>query len=228
MKRVAVLVCLALPACTSYEYEEDVTLEVDGSGRIRISGSAPMFHALLGIEDPSTEALEEFFNSAQVEIESIRRTERGGRSFFHVRMIFASWNDVCRHRAFRDRGCSLVFGASDRVLTLALPRPRGGPATSVDPGATLGFRFHFPSTVLEHNAPRGVERGNILGWRRTWSAHRDGPPLEIRARFDQRSVLSATVRVLVAALGVVGASIATALILVVRKGRRQIASGPTL
>ena len=246
---------LALPVCTSYEYEEEVFLEVDGSGRLRVSGSSEILQALHGPNGPNgtttssngrvdstsvdragrakvtskggrglERARSRVGDDDELELDSVRETEREGRKFVHVQGRFADWNELCAHPAFADRECRLDVTDDDELeLTLSLPRPEGDIPEAVPPDATLALRFHFPSTVLYHNSRGDIERGNIIGWERTASEHFDATNLVVEARFERRSVLSTTVVILGTAVAVVLFSVALALFLMVRKGRRQLA-----
>ena len=221
---------LALPACTSYEYEEEVFLEVDGSGRLRVSGSSEIleaFHALNrlnGADRGSASSMTSRFEGPGFELDSVRETEREGRIFVHVQGRFADWNELCAHPAFADRKCRLDVTDDDELeLYLTLPVPEGDIPEGVSPDATIALRFHFPSTVRYYNSRSDIERGNIVGWQRTAAEHFDATELVVEARFERRSVLATTVVILGTAVVVVLFSVALALFLMVRKGRRQLA-----
>ncbi len=212
---------LAASGCTAYEYEEEVFLKVDGSGQIRMSGSTAALEALHGLDQATAESAKALFEGEGVEILSALETERERRKFVHVQARFSDWERLCRLPAFRDRGCRLVKG-EDLALELSLPSPRAAAPQSLDPQALLALRYHLPGTIRYHNSTSDIERGNILSWKRTLREHFAGRPLDLAVRFDRRTILAATARVMGLALGLVLASIATALWLMVRKGRRQL------
>lgn len=216
---------LTLAACTSYEYEEEVFLEVDGSGRLRVSGSSEILEVLHDLsEGAGTSSMTSRFEGPGFELDSVRETERDGRTFVHVQGRFTDWNELCAHPAFAERECRLDVTADDELeLYLRLPQPKGDVPDEAPPDATLALRFHFPSAVHYHNAPSDIERGNIIGWERTVSEHFDADALVVEARFERRSVLATTALILGTAVGVVLLSVALALFLIVRKGRRQLA-----
>jgi len=220
--RSVLLLLLAASGCTTYEYEEEVFLEVDGSGEIRMSGSTAAIAALHGLADAGAERAKALFVGEGVELLSALETERERRKFVHVRARFSDWEKLCEIPAFRDRGCRLAKGEEGLALELSLPSPRAAAPESLDPQALLALRYHFPSTIRYHNSPGDIERGNILSWKRTLREHFAGRPLDLEVRFDRRTILAATVRVVGLALGLVAASIATALWVMVRKGRRQL------
>jgi len=216
------LALFAASGCATYEYEEEVFLEVDGSGEIRMSGSTAVIEALHGLDEAGAERAKSLFEAEGVELISALETERERRKFVHVRARFSEWDKLCLVPAFRDRGCRLVKGEDGLELGLSLPPPRAEAPEGLDPRAQLALRYHLPSTIRYHNSPRNIERGNILSWSRTLREHFAGRPLDVEVRFDRRTVLEATVSIMGIALGLVAASIAAALFLMVRKGRRQL------
>ena len=215
----------ALPGCTSYEYEEEVFLDVDGSGRLRVSGSSEILEVLHDLsEGGNTSSMASRFEGPGFELDSVRETERDGRRFIHVQGRFTDWNELCAHPAFAERECGLDVTDDDELeLTLTLPKPKGSAPEGAPPDATLALRFHFPSAVHYHNAHGDIERGNIIGWERTVSEHFDADALVVEARFERRSVLATTAIILGTAVAFVLFSAALALFMIVRKGRRQLA-----
>ena len=61
------LLLLAASGCTTYEYEEEVYLEVDGSGEIRMSGSTTAVAALHGLDEATAESAKALFEGEGVE-----------------------------------------------------------------------------------------------------------------------------------------------------------------
>jgi hypothetical protein len=219
-----VAIALTLAACTSYEYEEEVFLEVDGSGRLRVSGSTEILAALHDAADGGVSAMRSRFDGSGLAIDSVRETERQGRKFVHVQGTFSSWNELCAHPAYRHRECRLEQDADGELeLHLNLPSPGRSIPEGIPPDAVVALRFHFPSTVRFHNSSSGIERGNIIGWERPVIEHFESTALAVVARFERRSVLATTAAVLGAAVAVVLLSVASMLIWMVRKGRRQLA-----
>jgi hypothetical protein len=83
-------------------------------------------------------------------------------------------------------------------------------------------RFHLPSKVFFHeNAASGVERGNIVSWRRE-VAQADARPLAFGAVMDDRSILFSTVLLFATAIALAGALLAGAFYLVARRGRKAL------
>ncbi len=220
--RALSLLLVAASGCATYEYEEEVYLEVDGAGEIRMSGSTAAIEALHGLDAADAGSAKALFHGEGIEVLSALETERDRRKFVHVEARFAAWENLCRLPAFRGRRCILAMEEEGLALELSLPPPRSAAPEGLDPQALLALRFHVPSTIRYHNSPSDIERGNILSWERTLREHFAGRPLDVEVRFDRRTVLAATVSVMGIALALVAVSIGTALLVMVRKGRRQL------
>lgn len=210
------------PGCVSYEYEEEVYLAIDGSGRIRVSGSTAILRALGELEGGGPEGLRAHFEGEGLDVVSVRETERDGRAFLHLRGRFEDWNELCRAKAFQDRGCDIAHENGEIALVTTLPAPEVDLPPGVEPDALVALRFHLPSPVHEHDATLPIGRGNILTWSRTAAELFRGEPLRAEARFDETSTLATTLGILLVAVGLVLASVALAVYLLVRKGRRQL------
>ncbi len=154
-----------------------------------MSGSVAALRAIHQIEGDAAGA-KALFEAEGVEIVSARETEREGRKFEHVEARFGDWDALCRTPAFRGRDCRLTEGEEGLALELSLPSPREAAPEELDPQAVLALRYHFPSTIHYHNSPGGIERGNILAWKRTLREHFAGRPLDVEVRFDRRTILA--------------------------------------
>jgi hypothetical protein len=223
------LLGLLLSACVRYEYEEEVFLEVDGSGEIRINGSRELFAALRGVggsPDPhfvTAETLRRFYQSPDLEVLSIKSSRREGRTYLHLRARFEDLRRLAKHPAFAGR--RFVLEDEDDELRLEaeihggerLPGVRG-----LSRQGQVGFRFHFPSPVRFHNAPDGIRRGNILAWEQTVAEHLQGNPIQLEAHFDQTSVLAASLFLFGSAALLALTVISLGLYLTTRHGRREL------
>lgn len=223
--RVVFLCALAFAfaACESYEYEEEVFLETDGSGNIRISGTQELLGVIHDVEAPAVSSMRAHFEDPALRIDSVRETSRDGRRYIHVQGRFEDFNALCRHPAFRARDCGLRREDDELSLFLSVPAITAEMPSHVEPDDVLAFRFHFPSSVRFHNSRDDIERGNIIRWQRTAEELFGGDELSIEARFERRSVLATTVIILGTALGIVVLTASIALYWMTRKGRRQLA-----
>jgi hypothetical protein len=125
--------------------------------------------------------------------------------------------------AFPDLRITLKPIGGDRLVLAGdwsrPPRPPGA-----GPGAygLMAVRFHLPSRIYAHeNAPDGVERGNILGWRQGVGEALQGRALAFGATLDSHSILGSTVALFAAAIAFALVLLAAAFALVVRRGRRR-------
>ena len=225
MRIVVLCACaFALAACESYEYEEEVFLETDGSGNIRISGTQELLGVMHDVEAPSVNSMRAHFEDPALRIDSVRETSRDGRRYIHVQGRFEDFNALCRHPAFRARDCGLRReDAQELSLFVSVAAITPETPNHVEPDDVLAFRFHFPSSVRFHNSRHEIERGNIIRWQRTAEELFGEDALLIEARFERRSVLATTVIILGTALGIVVLTASIALYWMTRKGRRQLA-----
>jgi hypothetical protein len=220
--RVALAVfALAASGCAAYEYEEEVFLDADGSGRMRMSGSREILRAVHHLDRPGLSAMRSRFEGTGIEVSSVRETDRDGRGFIHVEARFEDWNGLCRRPFFERRRCRLEIGGDEIAFESSLPPP-GENAPGISPDAILALRFHLPGTVRSHNVPRRIERGNILSWEISARDYFRGEPLLAEARFDRQTILRRTIWVLLAAVGLVLATIVLSVHLMVRRGRREL------
>jgi hypothetical protein len=219
------LVLAILTGCTQYEYQEDLYLEVDGSGEIWLSGSKDLIGLLYGIDGNADDTvLKELFESPSLQVVSVKRSQRRGRSFFNIRARFEDLTLLSDHPAFPGRRYRL--GRGDRFVELAadIPGTRLMEAPPRIDGGPMRFRIHFPSPVHHHNSDTGVERGNIITWEQPIAKHLEGEPLHMVARFDRRTVLAATLMILAVAIGLAVLIIVISLYVLVRIGRRELAA----
>lgn len=194
-----------------YEYEEDLTLALDGSGTLVINASIPALVALRGLDldvNPSSpvdaERIREAYRSTAADVTRVSPPwRRAGRRFVQVRL---SVKDVTRlHEAAPLAWSRYALTAQNghhvfeqKVGPSAL---RAGTLKSVgwNGSELVGFRLHLPSRILWHNArdletgqPRGAARGNILAWEQHLSDRLAGAPLDIRVEMDSQSILHRT------------------------------------
>ncbi len=232
LPRLAAVLLMAagLRGCLTYEYEHEFWLRVDGSGTVHVTGRPELWTAFKGLGDPqdpatvTPEAARALFRKSGLEIQRARITRRGGRPYLFVSAEFKDINALSGSAAFPDLRIALLREGERLRLRGEWRRPA---ALAAAPGAAdglLAVRFHLPSKLYEHhNAPDGVERGNIVGWRQDVTAGLSGEPLVFGALMDERSILSSTVVLFGGAIVLAAVILFLGVYAVLRRGRRDLA-----
>ena len=221
-----------------YEYEEDVTLAVDGSAAINVNASLASLVVLRGLPldlNPrvrfAPDRIRAAFESVGCLVTRVSSSPwiREGRRFVQIRMDFP---DIRRASACGVLAWSTYsFGDDNGLLAYkqTVGAPAGKDATGVNwkGNEIVGFKLHLPSKIHSHNVrdietnqPLKPERGNILAWEQRLTERRAGKPLVLELTMERDSILYRTLWLfagaLVAALLVMGGLITWT----VRRGRR--------
>jgi hypothetical protein len=202
----------ALRGCVTYEFEHEFWLNTDGSGSFVVTAPPWVWNAAKNVgeaRDPGATVNERtvlaLFQDAAIRNPRVREVTRGGRPYITVAADFSDLNALSRTKAFPDLQIALRREGERLLLSGAWRRPEAAGAAQGDVAGLMAVRFHLPSEIFEHrNAYAGVERGNILSWRRELREGMAGAPIEFGAAMGARSVLSAT-------LGLFGLAILTGL-----------------
>jgi hypothetical protein len=226
----AVLLAIALAAAAAacggrtplgpdYEYEEDLTLSMDGSAVVVVNTSIPALDALRGMRlDPDLSARSDqlrdeirgLYESPYSTVGRISTWTRRGRRFVgihltvpDIRALSKAPQFVSRRYEFAAQGDLVMFRE-----TLAPPPPpaRALPAWRGD--EIVAFRLHLPARIrfqnsryLDRDESRPASRGNILTWEqrlddrlaaRPIAYAEDKTPDVMEARMDRESILYRT------------------------------------
>lgn len=236
---VVLALLLVLAGCSApsfvkqFEYEEDITLALDGSATVVVNASVPALVALRGLPlkpDPAARLdralVRRLYEAPGVNVTRVSRPwRRRGRRFVQIRLEVADVRMLAAAGPFA--WSAYRMQPSENVMTYrqVLGPPAGKPVNGVSwTGAELiGFRLHLPSRIVYHNAPsRSVERGNILSWEQLLSDRLSGQPLEIEVRMEQQSILYRTLTVFGAAAAAALFLLAAAVYWVWRRGRAHL------
>jgi hypothetical protein len=222
-----------------YEYEEDLTIQLDGSGTLTINASLPALVALRGLDiDPQSTSVDRnrirrMYESPVSRVKSVPRPwRRRGRQFVQINLEFddvrrlhelapLSWS---RYELHPENGRHLFR----QVVGASAHKPGSLKSVGWTGGEIVAFRGHMPSRIREHNArdlesdePTGVQRGNILSWEQHLADRLDGRPVKAEVRLDSESILH---RTLFLFAGAFAAAVLTLVALVwwmLRRGKEQ-------
>lgn len=228
---LALLFAAGLPSCVRYEYEHEFWLDVDGSGRVSLTGRPDLWAAFKALpidggEDALMRRARETFERSGLRVRKVDVTHRGGRAYLFVRAAFDDVNKLAGTPAFPD--LRIALRSEDGRLRLQgawQPRATVAAVPAADDGL-VAVRFHLPSKIYQHeNAADGVERGNILSWRQDVSAALRGRELAFGALMDRRSIFYSTVGLFAGAVAIAFALLGVMVWVVWKKGQRATASG---
>ncbi len=204
----ACAVALAASACDRadfgkhYEYDEDITLAVDGSARVRVSASIPALVNLRGMDLDArpTAAVDKakvraLFASPAARVTRVSRWRRYGRQFVQVRMDVDDITKLGGTPAFS--WAAYQFARKDGLIVyrqaLGAPAGKDAGAAGWKGDELVSIRVHLPSRIRFHNAGAGnLRRGNILVWEQRLADRQAGKPLEAEARIEETSILYST------------------------------------
>jgi hypothetical protein len=226
--RLALVLFLAagLGSCVRYEYEHELWLEVDGSGRLNVTGRPDLWAAFKGLpagadEDALQQRARETFERSGLRVRRVDVTHRRGRAYLFVAASFDDVNKLGGSPAFPDLRLALRIEGDRLRLEGSWQRPPAWAAAAAEPDGLMAVRFHLPSKIYEHqNAAGGVERGNILSWRQDAAAALRGTSLTFGAIMDRRSIFYSTVGLFAAAVAIALGLLAAMIYVVRRKGQR--------
>jgi hypothetical protein len=223
-----------------YEYEEDLTLDIDGSATLVVNASLPALAALRGLdvpEDPAAridaDRIRAMFETPVSNVTRVSRSwRRNGRRFIQVRIEV---DDIRKLSAAAPFSWSQYqFGPEGgRHVYQQLVGPSAfKPGTLRKVGWTgseiVAFRLHLPSRITFHNArdlntneTSVASRGNILAWEQHLSDRLDGRPVEIRVEMESESILHRTLWLFAGAFGAAVLVLAGLIWWTMHKGKDQ-------
>ncbi|MBI2221105.1 MAG: hypothetical protein HYU53_07835 [Acidobacteria bacterium] len=224
-----------------YEYEEDVTLSLDGSAVVTINASIPALVALHGMALPVNSRTRIDRDDVRAQIESpvydvtrVSRTwRRRGRRFIQIRLDVPDVRRLPEAPLFDRARYDLATREGGSVFRQRVGggKRAGVPEANWDGSELVAFKLHLPSRIFHHNVrdietrqTGEVERGNIVRWEQRLSDRLAGVPVEMEVRMDSESILNRTLWLFAGAFGAAMFALAMAIWWVVRRGRgRSIA-----
>ena len=228
-----------------YEYEEDLTIDVDGSGTLTINTSLAALNALRGLDvDPQATSVDRdriraLYQSNVVRVRSVPRPwRRRNRQYVQINLEFddvrrlheappLAWS---RYELSTQNGQHLFR----QIVVASALKPGTLKNVGWDGSEVVAFRLHLPSRILEHNArdleknePTGISRGNILAWEQHLADRLDGRPLTIEVRMDSQSILYRTLFVFAGAFAAAVLTLVGLIWWTMRKGRDEEGTRPS-
>lgn len=213
---LAALVVISSVSCggvfgKQYEYEEDVTLSLDGSATIVVNASLAALAALRGFDVPvdlnarlDRDHIRQLYSSPVTSVTRVGRPwTRKNRRFVQVRVKV---NDIRRlHEAPAFAWSTYGLERKDEVTSFvqvvgaSAMKPGSLKNYGWDGSELVAFRLHLPSRItfhnsraLEDNQPLQEERGNILRWEQHLADRLEGRPVSIEVRMESQSILRRT------------------------------------
>lgn len=241
------LVAAALaPACGGtglfakrYEYEEDLTLRLDGSATLTINASIAALVALRGLDlDVASNRVDRdkiraAYESPVSDVKRVSRPwRRNGRRFVQIRLETPDIRRLSEAAPFAWSRYELGPAGDEHVYrqTVGKSALKPGTLTKVgwDGSELVAFRLHLPSRIVDHNSrdvetdePNDVQRGNIVGWEQHLADRLDGKPVVIAIRMSSQSILYRTLWLFAGAFGAAVLALAGVIWWTMRKGRHS-------
>lgn len=194
-----------------YEYEEDLTLDVDGSATLVVNASLPALSALRGLAVPTDpeqrfrpDEIRALFDTPVTDVTRVSRPwTRDGRRFVQVRMEVSDVRRLSEAPPFAWSSYDLQVKDGRRIFTQTVGPSALKPGSlqnyGWDGSEIVAFRLHLPSKILHHtardletNEPSEASRGNILAWEQHLADRLDGQPVQVHVEMETGSILYTT------------------------------------
>ena len=217
LQTACLLVLIASASCATgglfgkqYEYEEDLTLALDGSATLTINASLAALVALRGLDLDVSEGrvdrnrVRALYQSPVANVRRVSRPwRRSGRTYVQIRIETGDVRRLSEAPPFSWSRYELTRKDADANYRQTVGASAFKPGTLKNVGWTgseiVAFRLHLPSRILEHNSrdletdqPTSVQRGNIVAWEQHLSDRLDGKPVSIAVRMSNQSILHRT------------------------------------
>ena len=184
------------PLGPQYEYEEDLTLRMDGSASMVVNASVPALVLLRGLDLPADvksradqlkEQVRAIYASGETHVTRVSTWTRQGRRFVGVTVRIDnirtlptvapfSWANYDLH----DQGAEVIFRQrmSKPVSTRSLQE------VGLTGNEIVAFRLHLPARIrfqnsryLDRDQSRPAARGNIITWEQRLEDRLKGQPI---------------------------------------------------
>jgi hypothetical protein len=251
---LAVLMAFAVARCggrapaifgPQYEYEEDLTLSLDGSATMIVNASIPALVVLRGLSlstDPAArvdrDRVRALYTSPEAQVTRVSTWTRAKRHYVGITLRVAdiralpkappfSWSTYDLHQ---ENGLTIF----KQTLGASAFKPGSMPNVGWTGSELVAFRLHLPSRIeyqnsrtLDTDRPRPASRGNILTWEQHLADRLDNKPIAwesgvpgvMAVRMDSQSILYRTLWLFGLAFLAAVAVLALLIWLTMRRGR---------
>jgi hypothetical protein len=251
---LAVLMAFAVARCggrapaifgPQYEYEEDLTLSLDGSATLVVNASLPALVVLHGLPLPIDPAervdqdrIRQLYTSSYAQVARISTWTRAKRRFVGITLRVPDIRALSKAAPFSWSTYDLHQEDGMTLFKQTLGASAFKPGTMPNVGWTgselVAFRLHLPSRIeyqnsrtLDTDRPRGASRGNILTWEQHLADRLDNKPIAwengvpgvMAVRMDSQSILYRTLWLFGLAFLAAVAVLALLIWLTMRRGR---------
>jgi hypothetical protein len=223
---LAIVLAAAAAACgvgsplgPEYEYEEDLTLAMDGSATLVVNASVPALDALKGFHldpDPASRAdqvrdeVRALYESPYASVGRISTWTRRGRRFVGIHLTVPDIRALPKSAPFAWAAYELRAEGEEVTFrqTLSKPPAAGRDLPPWHGDEVVAFRLHLPARIrfqnsryLDGGESRPASRGNILTWEQRLHQRLQGKPIAyaedrtpdvMEARMDRQSILYRT------------------------------------
>ena len=258
---VAVVVAAALSACTGrgggplgsltteYEYEEDLTLSMDGSASLVVNASIPALVALRGLPlstdlharaDQLREQVRTIYSSKETSVGRVSMWTRNGRRFVGIHLRIDDIRTLPQAAPFSWAAYDVHQDGEQVIYRLKLSKPVSN-MTPASVGLTgneiVAFRLHLPARIrfqnsrwLDRDESRPTARGNIITWEQRLDDRLKGQPIAyaedktpdvMEVRMDRESILYRTLWLFGIAFAAAILVLAGLIWLTMRRGAKQ-------
>jgi len=205
------------PLGPEYEYEEDLTLGLDGSATLIVNASVPALIALRGLPlnaelrtrgDQLTRQLQDLYASPYTKVGRISNWTRHGRRYVGIHLTVSDVRELAKVAPFSWARYELREEGDQVVFRETLSKPVSGPDAGFTGDEIVAFRLHLPARIrfqnshyLDRPESRPASRGNILTWEQRLGQRMEGKPIAYAAdttsdvmevRMDRQSILYRT------------------------------------
>ena len=209
------------PLAPEYEYEEDLTLSLDGSATMTVNASVPALIALRGLPldaDPKVRAdqvktqVRDLYTSPYADVRRVSTWTRHGRRFVGVYLRIPDIRNLPKAAPFSWATYELRQDGEEMLFKHTLSKPPASPEDAARAGwkgnELVAFRLHLPARIRFHNSRyydtnqvRDASRGNILTWEQRLGDRLAGKPIGyaqdtkpdvMEVRMDKESILYRT------------------------------------